>query len=136
MRRFFHGLAFASCFLWAIHTEAGTGRVMKVLPHFLDLQGRHTLHPSLYERDAYQAVLREHPEKRSGIRFDVEWRSRGAVWEPLTLRVELRGIAKGNVPKELVIEKQVKPESWFGQWTSFPVIGKEYQSIGDVTGWR
>ena len=44
-----------------------SGKVVKVLPHYLDLEGRHTLSPSLYERDAYQAVLRQHPERRSGI---------------------------------------------------------------------
>src|SRR6266705_3403962 len=90
-------LWFLAC---TLSVEAGTGKVAKVLPHFLDLQGRHTLYPSLYERDAYQALLRQHPEKRSGIRFDVEWRTKGPIWEPLTLRVELRGIAEGNLPKE------------------------------------
>src|SRR5437879_2502906 len=88
-------LCFLAC---ALSVHAGAGKGAKVLPHCLDLQGRHMLYPSLYERDANQAVLREHPEKRSGIRFDVEWRTRGAIWEPLTLRVELRGIAEGNLP--------------------------------------
>src|SRR5438552_10151677 len=124
------------CSLWPISAQAGTGRVVKVLPHFLDLQGRHTLYPSLYERDAYQAVLRQHPEKRSGIRFDVQWRTKGPIWEPLTLRVELRGIAEGNLPKELLLEKQVKPGGWFGDWTGFPVVGEQYKSIGEVTAWR
>ena len=31
--------------------------------------------PSLYERDAYQARLRAHPEHRYGMRFDVQWRA-------------------------------------------------------------
>src|SRR2546426_12798914 len=86
--------------------QAATGRVVKVLPHFLDLQGRHTIHPSLYERDAYQALLRQHPEKRAGVRFDVEWRTRGPIWETLVLSEELRGIAEGNMTKEIFLEKQ------------------------------
>src|SRR5437660_11617397 len=129
-------LAIICCLAWITPAMAATGRVVKVLPHFLDLQGLHTIYPSLYERDAYQAVLRQHPEKRSGVRFDVEWRTRGAIWEPLTLRVELRGIAEGNLPKDLVLEKQLKPGGWFGQWTNFPVLGEQYKSIGEVTAWR
>src|SRR2546423_2524757 len=81
---------------------AATGRVIKVLPHFVDDQGRHTLAPSLYERDAYQAFLREHPDKRSGMRFDVQWKKKGPVWEDLKLRVEGRGLARGELPKEIV----------------------------------
>ena len=50
-----------------------------MLPHYLDKEGRHTLSPSLYERDAYQAILRQNPEKRGGMRFDVQWKARGAV---------------------------------------------------------
>ena len=37
-------------------------KIAKVLPQLLDDQGRHTVSPSLYGRDAYQALLREHPE--------------------------------------------------------------------------
>ena len=51
---------------------ADGARVVKVLPHFLDLQGRHTLSPSLFERDAYQALLRKNPGQRSAVRFDVQ----------------------------------------------------------------
>ena len=70
-------IACLSIFLLAptVPAGAGTGRVVKVLPHFLDLKGRHALSPSLYDRDAYQAQLRQHPEQRSGIRYDVLWRA-------------------------------------------------------------
>ena len=51
---------------------AASGKIIKVLPFFLDLKGRHSLHPSLYERDAYQAYLRQHPELRSGLQIDVQ----------------------------------------------------------------
>src|SRR5262245_38003531 len=64
-------------------------RIYKVLAHFVDSKGRHSLSPSLYERDAYQAELRRHPERISGMRFDVNWRVRNAS-EPIRLRLELR----------------------------------------------
>jgi len=120
----------------AVPLQGATGRVVKVLPHFLDLQGRHTLSPSLYERDAYQAFLRLHPEKRSTMRFDVDWRTRGAIWEPLTLRIELRGIAEANLPKELTIDREVHRGGWFGQWTGVALSREEYKSLGEVTAWR
>src|SRR5438876_12384074 len=83
MRRVFCGLALCSLLLAALPATSATGRVIKVLPEFLDLQGRSSLAPSLYERDAYQAVLREHPERRAGIRFYVQWKTKGPAWEPL-----------------------------------------------------
>ncbi|RME89825.1 MAG: hypothetical protein D6766_14185, partial [Verrucomicrobia bacterium] len=43
------------------------GRIAKVLPHWLDREGRHALAPSLFERDAYQHHLRTHPEERGGL---------------------------------------------------------------------
>src|SRR5438445_2693263 len=92
----------------ALPASAATGRLMKVLPHFLDVDGRHTVSPSLYDRDAYQAFLRNHPEQRSGVRFDVQWKAHGTAG-PLKLRVELRGMAKGDVPRQFVLEKEVKP---------------------------
>jgi hypothetical protein len=116
--------------------SGASGRVVKVLPHFIDSQGRHTLSPSLFERDAYQAFLRQNPQERSGIRFDVQWKTRGAAFAPLKVRVELRGIAEGNLPRQTVLEKQVTPRGWFGHWVSLPLAGEEYKKFGDVTAWR
>jgi hypothetical protein len=116
--------------------DAATGRVIKVLPHFLDREGRHALSPSLYERDAYQAQLRRHPEARSGVRFDIQWKARGAVYAPLRLRVELNGTAKGDRPSQTVLETEVKPGGWFSHWSSLPLTGEAYRKFGDVTAWR
>ena len=41
--------------------HAGSAKVLKVLPHFLDEKGRMALNPSLYARDAYQGYLRQTP---------------------------------------------------------------------------
>ena len=116
--------------------EAATGKVLKVLPHFEDNQGRIALTPSLYDRDAYQAVLRRDPTKRSGLRFDIQYKAKGPVWQPLTIRVELRGIAQGNLPKELVLQKTVDRTKWFNRWTSIKLTDTEYQELGEVTAWR
>lgn len=115
---------------------AATGRVMKVLPHFLDLQGRAALSPSLYDRDAYQAVLREHPEKRSGLRFDMQWKTKGAVWSDLKLRVELRGVAQGDAARQMILEHDLHATGWFSRWTSMTLAGEEYKTLGEVTAWR
>ncbi|HWH70211.1 MAG TPA: hypothetical protein VNT26_12560, partial [Candidatus Sulfotelmatobacter sp.] len=84
---------------------AATGRVVKVLPQFLDKKGRNSLSPSLYDRDAYQATLRQHPDRRAGICFQVEYRAKGKVSAPLKVRLDLRGIAEGNLPRQLVLEE-------------------------------
>src|SRR5438552_18417683 len=119
MRGWFMGLAlvWSLAFVLAAPASAGTGQVMKVLPHFLDREGRHTLSPSLYERDAYQAVLREHPEKRAGIRFDVPWKTKGSSLGTLRLIVEARTIVEGNHPRQIVLENKVEPSGLLSRWT-------------------
>jgi len=124
------------CWLLTATADAAPPQVMKVLPHFLDTNGVHTLTPSLYDRDAYQAYLRLHPEKRTGIRFDVHWRNRMGVFGKLKLRVELRGIAEANLPRRLVLEQNVEPSGRFGRWTSLILDGEEYRQFGEVTAWR
>ena len=116
---------------------AATGRVFKVLPHFLDLEGRHTLSPSLYERDAYQAHLRENPTKISGIRYDIQWKTKGRPAGQLKLKLELRGIAKGgDLPNEFLLEQPVEPGGFFSRWTGLAVTGEEFKKFGQVTSWR
>ena len=113
---------------------ATTGRVIKVLPQFLDLQGRNLLSPSLYDRDAYQAQLRKHPEQRSALCFNVQWRARSAN-PTLKLRVELRGIATGNLPRQAALEMTVNPGG-FSRWTRLTLAGDEFKNFGDLTSWR
>jgi len=108
---------------------------MKVLPHLLDNDGRHTLAPSLYDRDAYQAHLRQHTNLISGIRFDVHWKLKGPQTAPVLLRLELRGAARGNLPTRTILETAVKP-SFFRRWTSLPLLGEDYTQFGEVTAWR
>ncbi len=136
MRRVLFWLALYSCLGAGISTQAATGRIIKVLPFFLDVKGRQALSPSLYERDSYQAQLRLHPEHRSGIRFAVQWKARPPTWEPLKLRIELRGIAQGTLPRQLTLEQAVETTGWFGRWTSLTLVGDEYKAFGEVTAWR
>jgi len=122
----------------AIYSDAGaaTGRVLKVLPHLLDLQGRHALSPSLYERDAYQARLRDHRNQVSGVRFDVEWKTKGEPAAQLSVIVEMRGIVQGVEPRQYVIEEKVQGGGWFNHWTKIVLAGADYKNFGEVTAWR
>src|ERR1043166_1148456 len=112
------------CIFCVLAAQAATGRVIKVLPHFLDQQGRHTVSPSLFDRDAYQAVLRQHPEQRSGMRFDIEWRVKGTPDSDLKLRLEARGSARGSVARTVVFETHVEPKGWVGQWKGLTPTGE------------
>ncbi|MCX6925387.1 MAG: hypothetical protein NT154_19585 [Verrucomicrobia bacterium] len=120
----------------ALSAPAATGRVIKVLPQYLDLKGRNSLTPSLYERDQYQALLREHTNECSGMRFMVQWKTKGQPATPLQLRLELRGIARGDYPKQLILEKSVQPRGRFSHWAQFDLLGEEYKDFGRVTAWR
>jgi hypothetical protein len=136
MRGLLLRLFFAGILLSALQTMAATGKVIKVLPHFLDKAGRNSLAPSLYERDAYQAFLRSHPEERSGMRFDVQWKKKGPIWEELKVRVELRGMAKGDLPEQRVLEQSVQAGGWFSNWTGLKLTGEDYLAFQEVTAWR
>lgn len=129
-RRVFLGVMLITAACWNV--QAASGRIVKVLPHFLDLEGRRALSPSLYERDAYQAHLRQFPEKRSGMRFDVQWK---ADSRPLTLKLELRG-SKTPVGETLTLERLVKRKGWFSTWSSLTLQGDAYQQAGEVLAWR
>ncbi|HYG34337.1 MAG TPA: hypothetical protein VEC99_06110 [Clostridia bacterium] len=121
----------------ALPVQAASGRIVKVLPQFLDLKGRNSISPSLYDRDAYQVMLRDNPDKRSGMRFYVQWKVKGSGWEPLRVRVELRGVAEGNSPRQLVLEQPaVVKRGWFGRWAEINLVGDDYKEFGAVTAWR
>jgi hypothetical protein len=115
--------------------SAATGRVVKVLAQFLDQKGRTSLSPSLYDRDAYQAQLRQKPEHCSGMRFDILWRGRSATREEATLRLELRGTAKGDIPTQKTIETKVTITGT-GHWERMRLDGDAYKQFGEVTAWR
>lgn len=128
-------LVLLAAFVLAHPAAAATGKVVKVLPHFLDLNGRHAKSPSLFDRDAYQAWLRKNPSQRSGIRYDVQWRARD-IFGTLKLRVELRGIAQGNLPREKTIETELKGANGSSHWGRLELKGDDYKAFGEVTAWR
>jgi len=135
MRRAFVSLIALFSLLLAVSASAATGKVVKVLPHFLDAKGQHSTSPSLYDRDAYQAFLRQNPDKVSGIRYDVEWRVRNASG-PIKLRVELRGIAEGNLPRSKTVETTVDAGKGSSRWNGVELKGEDYKAFGKVTAWR
>ena len=136
MRRLWIWLSLVGWLAGAWSAQAVTGRVIKVLPQFLDLKGRASLLPSLYERDVYQATLRDHTNQCSGMRFNVQWKTKGQPAAPLKLRVELRGLAHGDFPGQLVLEKPVEPRGRYSHWTEVPLVGEEYKNFGRLTAWR
>jgi hypothetical protein len=111
------------------------GRVVKVLPLLLDLKGRAALSPSLFDRDAYQAVLRQQATNVSAIRFDVLWRATKSPAEKIKIDVEIRGIGTNSVPKLQTLETNVVP-GIFRHWTEIPFGGEAYQNFGRVVAWR
>ena len=127
-------LVAASLFLCS-EASALDGRVSKVLPQFIDLEGRHSLSPSHFERDAYQAKLREKPALRKGLLFRVNWSAEPSDWTQVRLRVEARGL-KGNILQSRIIEQPVQKHGWFGKWTTLKIEGEAYQSFGELVAWR
>ena len=53
----------------------------------------------------------------------------------IKLKLEMRGIAKGKLPSEKVLEKEVK-SGVGGRWTTIKLSSDDYKSLGEVTAWR
>src|ERR1044071_7230442 len=119
----------------ALGLQASSARIIKVLPHYLDHERRHSLSPSLYERDAYQAFLRNNPDKRSALRFDINWKAKRSGPEKLVLRIELRSSGR-DLSQPIVLERTVRPARWFHTWSSLLLEGEEYQQFGQLISWR
>ena len=116
-------------------------RIIKVLPSLLDTEGRASLHPSLYERDAYQALLRAESKKVGGLRFDVLWKTPGNTTQsrPLVLKLELRRSAHGTnaTAGNVIVVERPFPASLRGRTWSRIVLGpEEFRSVGEVSAWR
>jgi hypothetical protein len=115
--------------------EAATGEIIKTLPHFLDLQGRHMLRPSLYERDAYQAQLRLHPERCSGMRFDIQWKAHRLTSTHPKLRLEVK--AANLPPRQIeVFEQELKKPGFFSKWSGVVIAGDTFKRIGLIQAWH
>ncbi len=112
-----------------------TPRIVKVLPHLLDQQGRHTINPSLFDRDAYQAELRTHPERRGGMRFDVHWKGRPGTSAALTLKLELRG-SKAPIQSPVIITSRAFSRGGFSQWTRVRLSDEDFARLGELVSWR
>ena len=124
----------ASCLI----TKANNPRtdILKTLRHLLDSQGRHSLSPSLLDRDAYQAHLRRYPEKVFGIGFDIQWKHRDR--DPITgvLKLEIRhgdGYTIGEFTKSLDLGLIKKRRS---QWHRIAITGKDFAHMGEIFAWR
>ena len=112
-----------------------TGRVVKVLPMYLDTNSEVAPSPSLFDRDAYQARLHRHPDEITGIRFDVLWKAHYARGAKLSLRLELRGIGAEGMPTQLDLAGAVTPQ-FFHHWTSLTLNGAAYKQFGELAAWR
>lgn len=128
-------LMVVSLLLCGIAAGGASGAIKKVLPFYLDIEGRQSLSPSLYERDAYQAQLRANPEQISGLRFDVLWK--GPRRTELTVRVELRG-SRSNETTRATIEAPLRytGAGVFSRWSSVTLTGDKYQQFGELVAWR
>jgi hypothetical protein len=117
-----------------VSVEAASAKIIKVLPHYVDREGRIALSPSLFERDAYQALLRRDRNLCSGLRFDVQWKAKPAAGT-LKLRLELVTPTVSRV-RPLVLELPVRPKALGSRWSRVALEGEAFRTAGEVTAWR
>lgn len=127
-------ILFLACCFATTSSIAADYKVIKVLPHLLDREGRHTDAPSLFARDAYQDWLRANPAEQSGIRYDIQWRARPPG--SYTLKLELLGRVEQGRPNRKTIETPVERTSSRARWTALSLTGDEFKQFGAVVAWR
>lgn len=135
MRRFLTILLLLGPLAAAVASDGATGRVIKVLPLFLDLQGHDATSPSLFDRDAYQAYLRQHTNEISAVRVDVLWKASRLNGAQLKLRAQLRGIGTDGLPRQATLESNVAPR-FFRRWNSLTLGGADWKQFGSLIAWR
>ena len=122
-------------FAVAFANDAVTGCVVKVLPFLVDTNGCIARSPSLFDRDAYQAYLRQHTNEISAIRFDILWKASNLKGATLKLRAELRGVGDHGLPRQTVLETEVTP-AYFRSWTPLKLEGDQLKNFGALVAWR
>jgi hypothetical protein len=122
--------------LVSVAARAGEiGRVHKVISLLADSQGRVATSPSLFDRDAYQAYLREHPAEVAAQRYEVLWHAENLSGNKYILRLELRGVTSDGRPKLKTLETPVTP-GLLRKWKRFELGGDEFKQFGNVVAWR
>lgn len=114
---------------------AGEGKVIKVLPQLIDSKGRHALSPSLFERDAYQVILRNSPAKQAGLRLAVQWKAKHVDWTKLRLHAEMRGLINDTLQSTTLDEPATKT-GYFSNWAELKIDGAAFRSFGQLVAWR
>jgi hypothetical protein len=115
--------------------RAAPDKVIKVLPHLVDKDGKHALSPSLFERDAYQAILRKNPDKVGGMQYDVQYKAAKTAGRALKLRLELV-TTKHPKGKPFTLTEPVKPAGGLGRWTRVKLDAGRLKEIGEIIAWR
>jgi hypothetical protein len=114
---------------------ADKASIVKVLPHLLDLQGKASLAPGLFQRDAYQGQLRKDPKRVSGMRFNVQWKAKGIPADELMLKVWLK--TSGRSPNDpLQLTAPIRGNRKLGRWSSVYYDGKLFTDNGQVLAWK
>jgi hypothetical protein len=114
--------------------HAAEGKILKVLPFYLDAKGRNALSPSLFDRDAYQALLKRKPELRKALRMDVQFKTASASTN-LQLRIELRCNQEGQITNSTHTASVAKT-GFTGRWQTVKVEGEAFEKMGSLVAWR
>jgi hypothetical protein len=135
MRRLLTVLLLLVSFSAAFASDIERGRIVKVLPLFLDLKGHDAVSPSLFDRDAYQVYLRAHTNQVSAVRFDFLWLVENPSTEKYKLHVELRGVGEDGKPTQTVVEQEASRHR-LRHWDSLTLGGADYKNLGSLIAWR
>lgn len=127
-------LNLALLLLGATTAFASEAKIIKVLNHLEDAQGRIALAPSLFERDAYQLHLRNNSKLIAAARFEVQYKASRSDG-PVSVRIEVRG-SKTGLGQSRTFEAEDRPARWFSSWARIKLDKSTNEALGTIVAWR
>ena len=125
-------LAFLLMGIATVH--AAEVKILKVLPLYLDLEGRHAISPSLFDRDAYQSQLKRNPALRTALKMEIQWKAPKKSGEA-EIRVELRGSSPSGT-ETVTLRETAQPTGFFSKWKPVKMEGEAFKKFGELLAWR
>lgn len=95
----------------------------KVLFFWLDEDGQYSQHPSMFERDAYQAYLRDNPEEIHGLKVAVLLSGSSGKLESSSLELKIQGPPGPEIkePLEFRLELADKLDRKLRRWVYWDI---------------
>ena len=110
--------------------------VLKVNRTLLDPLGHETdVVGNLKGEAVYQYALRHDPNRQTGARFHIKWKSPKRA-ERIRLVLELQGLSTTNESTRATLTANQPDMDGWAEWTTVDITGEQFKKLGEIMAWR